>query len=187
MFSNSLNRILNKIIKQPEWEAYREYSQVVKCWHKVVNQQALKNSKPLYIERNVLNVATSSAVWAQELALQRYSLLKRLNSRIDFTIKDIRFSPARWHNKPPSEKIEIPLQEVNLSKLRANQNQEQKDQNINADLAIRKWLQNKQQNAPQLATCPQCQSLTPPSELNRWQVCRYCIAQKWHDEYRPPN
>ena len=189
MFSNSLDRILKKVIQQPEWETYREYYQIVKCWHQVVNQQALKNSKPLYIEREILNVATSSAVWAQELALQRYGLLKRLNSRLDFTVKDIRFSPARWYNKSQSETVEIPLKEVNLAKLRVekNQNEAQKTQDTSAELAVKNWIKNKQQNSQQLVTCPQCQSLTPQLELTRWQVCRYCVAQKWHSEYRPPN
>ncbi|MGV2390306.1 MAG UNVERIFIED_CONTAM: DUF721 domain-containing protein [Microcystis novacekii LVE1205-3] len=41
--------------------------------------------------RGVLSVATSSAALAQELSLQRYSLLKRLNSQLETPLSNIRF------------------------------------------------------------------------------------------------
>lgn len=187
MFFNPLERILKKVTQQPEWETYREYYQISKCWHQVVNQKVSQNTKPLYIDRKTLYVATSSAVWAQELALQRYSLIKKLNSRLDFTLKDIRFSAARWHNKQQSEIVEIPLKEVNLTKLRKEkpENLTAEANNSDAKIAVKNWLQNMQKESQKLENCPQCQSLTPQSELKRWQVCRYCIAQKWHEEYRP--
>ena len=47
------------------------------------------------------------------------------------------------------------------------------------------WLDKVKKSSQELSHCPQCQTLTPPDELARWQVCRYCIAQKWHSEYRP--
>ncbi|VEP18642.1 putative RNA-binding protein containing Zn ribbon [Hyella patelloides LEGE 07179] len=190
MFLNPLDRILKRVIQQPEWNKYREYYQVVKCWHQVVNQQALKNTKPLHIDRETLYVATSSAVWAQELALQRYALLKKLNYRLDCTLKDIRFSPAKWHNKPKKEVIEVPLKEINLKKLREEKlvnKVKQTENKIDANTAIHSWLENIKQSSQKLNTCPQCQSLTPQAELTRWQVCRHCIAQKWNNEYRPPN
>jgi predicted nucleic acid-binding Zn ribbon protein len=181
MFLNPLERILDRFIQQPEWQKYREYIQIIECWQQVVDRQVFQNAKPLYQEREILYVATSSAVWAQELALQRYSLVKKLNSRLNFTIKDIRFSPASWHQKSKQEIVEIPLQEVSKQK-----SQTETESNIDANMAIESWLNNIPQKSPNLVNCPQCQSLTPQAELTRWQVCRYCIAQKWHHEYRPP-
>ena len=190
MFLNPLDRILKQVIQQPEWSKYREHCQMMECWQQVVNQKILKNTRPLHIDRQTLYVATSSAVWAQELALQRYSLIKKLNSRLDFTIKDIRFSPARWQNQQKPEIIELPLQEVNLKRLRAEKEKKEpakNDTNLDANTTIKKWLENIKKNSQNLATCPQCKSLTPQAELTRWQVCRHCIAQKWNSEYRPPN
>ena len=189
MFLNPLDRILKQVIQQPEWDKYREYYQIVNCWQQVVNRQVFKHTRPLYVDRQTLYVATSSAVWAQELALQRYSLIKKLNTRLDFTIKDIRFSPARWENKQKQEVIEVPLQEVNLNKLRVEKSQnnlEETENKTDANIAIQSWLENIKKSSQNLATCPQCQSLTPQAEFKRWQMCRYCIAQKWNNEYRPP-
>jgi predicted nucleic acid-binding Zn ribbon protein len=30
--------------------------------------------------------------------------------------------------------------------------------------------------------CPQCAACTPQWELNRWSVCRFCIADRWRSE-----
>ena len=189
MFLNPLDRILKRVIQQPEWDKYREYYQITNCWQQIVNQQVSKHTRPLYVDRQTLYVATSSAVWAQELALQRYSLIKKLNTRLDFTLKDIRFSPARWQNKQKQEIIEVPLEEVNLKQLRVEKerkNTEQTETKTDANTAIQSWLENIKKSSQNLATCPQCQSLTSQAELTRWQMCRYCIAQKWNNEYRPP-
>lgn len=189
MFLNPLDRILKRVIQQPEWDKYREYYQIVNCWQQVVNKQVFKHTRPLYVDRQTLYVATSSAVWAQELALQRYSLIKKLNARLDFTIKDIRFSPARWENKPKKEVIEVPLQEVDLKKLRAEKarkNLEQTETKTDANTAIQSWLENIKKSSQNSATCPQCQSVTFQTEIERWQMCRYCIARQWNNEYRPP-
>lgn len=189
MFFNSLDRILGRVIQQPEWDNYRAYYQVIECWHQVVNQQASKNTRPLGIERATLFVATSSAVWAQELALQRYSLMKKLNSRLDYKLKDIRFSSARWQNKAKTKIVEVPLQEVNLKKIGSQKiaNEKEIKPKIDANDAIQNWLKNIEQRSQTCVPCPQCQSLTPQAELKRWQICRHCIAQKWHNEYRPPS
>jgi predicted nucleic acid-binding Zn ribbon protein len=181
MFLNPLESIFNQVIQQPEWQKYREYIQIIECWQQVVNQQVFHNTKPLYQEREILYVATSSAVWAQELALQRYSLVKKLNSRLNFKIKDIRFSPASWYQKPKQKIVEILLQEVSKQKTKT-----ETESNISANTAVASWLNKIPKKSPNLVNCPQCQSLTPQAELTRWQVCRYCIAQKWHNEYRPP-
>ncbi len=194
MFSNSLDRILKRLVNQPEWDQYRAYLQINQYWQQVVNKKASENTRPLGLERGILQVATSSAVWAQEMTLQRYSLVKKLNKRFEFTLKDIRFSPARWQQvQQRSLKhqtlSEFPLQEINLQKLIVQKQKEQEQQEEatppNLQSTMSNWLKTVQKSAQDLTACPQCQTLTPPDELARWQVCRYCIAQKWHSEYRP--
>ena len=193
MFFNSLDRILKQVVNQPEWDQYRAYLEINKCWRQVVNKKASENTRPLGLERGVLQVATSSAVWAQEMTLQRYSLVKKLNKRLDFTLKDIRFSPARWQQNnqrslSSEEPSEFPLQEINLQKLIAERQQVQEEQELappDLQSTMSTWLDTVKKSSQELSPCPQCQTLTPPDELARWQVCRYCIAQKWHNEYKP--
>ena len=188
MFLNPLDRILKQVTQQPEWSRYREYQQIKKCWQQVVNNKTFINTRPFGVERNTLYVATSSAVWAQELSLQRYSLIKKINSRIDFTLKDIRFSPAKWHDRQQQnnqDNVELSLQEFKPHIPKAERSQMVKNPS-DANAAIHNWLQNLQNKSQDLVRCPQCQSITTQAELSRWQVCRHCIAQKWHEEYRPP-
>lgn len=96
MFFSSLEQTLAEITNQPGWEKYQQYRQLLKCWQKIVSKEIGQQTRPLYVNRQVLMVATSSSVWAQELTLQRYSLLKQLNTQLAFSLKDIRFSPSQW-------------------------------------------------------------------------------------------
>lgn len=96
MFFTSLEQTLAKLTHQPSWEQYQQYRELLNCWQQIVSKEINKQTRPLYIDRNVLGVATSSSVWAQELTLQRYTLLKKLNSQLTFSLKDIRFSPSQW-------------------------------------------------------------------------------------------
>ena len=82
MSFDSLSRILITIENQPGWEAQRQFRQVLRVWHEVVEEKYLPHSRPLYISRQVLWVATSSSVWAQNLTLKRYGLLKKLNGKL---------------------------------------------------------------------------------------------------------
>ncbi len=84
MHFNSVEQILTQLEQQPGWEKFREYRQLLKYWDNTVNQQIGEHTRPLYITRQVLWVATSSAARAQELSFQRYSLLKRLNKQLTF-------------------------------------------------------------------------------------------------------
>ncbi|MFM8297551.1 MAG: DUF721 domain-containing protein, partial [Microcystis aeruginosa] len=96
MSLHSLAKILAAITQQAGWEEYRHYEQVLQLWPKIINSRLLEQTRPFSLKRGVLSVATSSAALAQELSLQRYSLLKRLNSQLETPLGDIRFSAARW-------------------------------------------------------------------------------------------
>jgi predicted nucleic acid-binding Zn ribbon protein len=41
---------------------------------------------------------------------------------------------------------------------------------------IDRWRSNLDQHAPHLQHCPHCQCLTPPAELDRWQMCALCAT-----------
>ena len=188
---HSLDKILSKITQQPEWQEYQQYQQLLKCWRQVINRKISQNTRPLYFSKKILGIATSSAVWAQELTLQRYSLLKNLNKHLNFDVKDIRFTPARWDH------IINQHNQVNLSKKLNNKGNiavysaktAESDPNIStpetAHESLQNWLEKVKMRSQILSLCPQCHSPTPQKELERWHLCCHCMAQEKHLEYRP--
>ncbi|MFN6236622.1 DUF721 domain-containing protein, partial [Microcystis sp.] len=114
MSLHSLDKILAVITQQAGWEEYRHYDQVLQLWPKIINPRLLEQTRPFSLSCGVLSVATSSAALAQELSLQRYSLLKRLNSQLETPLGDIRFSAARWQQDSQL----IPLEAIAPNSLR---------------------------------------------------------------------
>jgi len=203
VFFNSVEQILAKIVQQPGWEKYREYLQLLECWQKTVNQNTAKHTRPLHLTRQVLWVATSSAARAQELSFQRYALVKKLNSQLPFTIKDIHFSSSQWHQKVNHASSETTLftakktleSKISLNSPQpldelVNNNPEALKESLSspteAQAAAQHWLKVNQQRADSCLPCPDCASSTPSAEIERWGLCYHCIAKKWSTEYRPP-
>jgi predicted nucleic acid-binding Zn ribbon protein len=217
---DSVEQILSQLETQPGWEKLREYRQLLKCWSRVVNQQVALHTRPLCINRQILYVATSSSARAQELAFQRYTLLKRLNQQSDLAaeIKDIRFSSSQWHQESHS-----PLHQANLDIFTISDHQRRGKANLQqtgidpdsavalkqanetakagnlennvsqalppseqAKKAAQSWLNSVEQKLITTPTCSKCNSVTSQAELNRWNSCHHCAAQKWSEEYRPP-
>jgi predicted nucleic acid-binding Zn ribbon protein len=200
---NSVEQILAQLERQPGWSKFRDYRQLLKCWHNTVSKNTAQHTRPLYITRQVLRVATNSASRAQELSLSRYTLLKRLNQQLPFTLKDIRFSSLEWHQtnyQPETRKILFNLSQQQSSKPKNNLIDSnilpQRLENISGKLspqekaktAAKRCLDNIQQNQNSTSSlsCPNCGVLTPIGEIERWNLCYLCIAQKWSKEYRPP-
>ena len=203
MFFHSLDQILTKLEQQPEWEKYREYRQLLTCWNQTVSPNIAENTRPLYISRQVLWVATSSAARAQELSFQRYTLLKKLNHQLPYTLKDIRFSSSQWHQKTQSENIQPTLfnlsnkqkAKINHRNFRVVDDEIKKKREKSAQIsssptearaAAERWLKNIKQNQSSYISCPNCHSPTPKGEIERWNLCYLCVAQKWSHEYCPP-
>jgi predicted nucleic acid-binding Zn ribbon protein len=197
---NSVEQILTQLENQPGWEKFRAYRQLLQCWDRVVNQQIAQYTRPLYINRQILYVATSSAARAQELSFQRYTLLKRLNQQLTTEIKDLHFSSSQWHQKTyPHEtqtlftisdrhKTIIPR---DLGATLKQDNQEAKTDNClsaqdRAKNAAQRWLRTIEQRSNVTLACPKCNSLVSQAELSRWNLCHHCVAQKWSAEYCPP-
>ena len=195
---NSLDRILEKLEQQPGWEQYQQYRCLLKCWHAVVDSKIAENARPLYVARKILWVATSSSTWAQEISLRRYNLLKKLNTQLPFELVDLRCSPAGWHKQTVTpanflsteqqqhpSKVAIdpitssPSTDNNLQKLNSEQKQSQQ-----LTASFQRWAQTIQARSHNLPLCPQCHSPTPNGELQRWDVCYYCTAQKWSQNPR---
>ena len=204
MHFNSVEQIITRLEQQPGWEKFRAYRQLLKCWEQTVSQKIARHTRPLYINRQILYVATSSAARAQELTFQRYTLCKRLNQQLPFELKDLRFSDSQWHQTAdgaddnPSEQpiiftISDRLAEKSLHRQSAlgrtgtsdpteNSAQTTKDR---AKEAARRWLINLEQRSATASYCPICNSAAPTEELKRWNCCHHCIANKWSQEYSP--
>lgn len=201
---NSVEQVLKQLEKQPGWEKFRDYRQLLKTWDKTINKNTAKYTRPLHISRQVLWVAVSSASRAQELSFQRYTLLKRLNKELPFVLKDIRFSSSGWHQtsyEKQDEAIIFTLSQEHRSYKSKNnlrnlpigdreiENVEGKNlPQAKAKAAAERWLktiEQSHQNSP-LLLCSRCNSPTPSGELERWNLCYLCIAQKWSKKYRPP-
>ena len=204
MHFNSVEQVIAQLEKQPGWEKFRDYRQLLKAWNKVVNKNTVNHTRPLHISRQVLWVATNSASRAQELSFQRYTLLKRLNKQLPFTLKDIRFSSSGWHqttHKKETNKIIFTIarqqksakSKNNLTNLSIGDRELENDRAkiapaVKAKIAARRWLNAIDRNSQKssLLSCPTCDSITPTAELERWNSCYLCVAQKWSKEYRPP-
>ena len=192
---NSLDRILEKLEQQLGWEQYQQYRCLLQGWQAVVDRKIAENSRPLYVAREILWVATSSSTWAQELSLRRYNLLKKLNTQLPFQLVDLRCSPAWWHQETltsanslsqdrqqhPS-KVEFDLTtspSINNNLQKSNSDCQQSQQ---LTASFQRWAQTMQGRSRNLPLCPQCHSPTPNGELQRWDVCYYCAAQKWSEK-----
>lgn len=203
MYFNSLEQILNQLEQQPGWEKFCEYRQLLKCWQNTVSSNTAQHTRPLYIERQILWVATSSAARAQELSFQRYSLLKKLDQQLPFALKDIRFSSSNWHqatelnftqqtlfkiSNQQKSKINLSNSQVGKKKLENNPGKllQVTSPSKKAKAAAERLLHTIKQNSTAFIACPNCNSPTPIKEIERWSLCYHCVAQKWSQEYRPP-
>jgi predicted nucleic acid-binding Zn ribbon protein len=206
VYFTSIEQVLTQLENQPGWEKLREHRRLLKCWERVVNQQIAQSTRPLYINRQILYVATSSAARAQELSFQRYTLLKRLNQQLTTELKDIHFSSSQWYQnqrdqsdrqetqaslltisdrqktKIPSD-LSVALKQENQGAKKDNYRNHQSPQD-RAKNAAQRWLRSIEQSTT--LTCPKCNSSVTQAELSKWNLCYHCVAQKWSAEFCPP-
>ena len=170
----------------------RAYRQLLKCWHNTVNHKTAQHTRPLYVSRQVFWIATSSAARAQELSFQRYALLKRLNQQLPIPLKDLRFTTSGWEQEIlPQEQLTslFKISSSNKSTITATADQTVVTGSSAADAAkkaAQNYLKTLTQSNSAQSNCPSCNAFTSKGELERWNLCYHCIAQKWSQEYRPP-
>jgi predicted nucleic acid-binding Zn ribbon protein len=182
-----IEKLLQNLIQQPAWQNYRQFCSVVDCWQKTVGEKISKNSCPIGISRGVLWIATPNSVWAQTLTMQRYVLLKKINSQLSEPLTDLRFSSAQWHknlnfdrntisNNGSANKQKHPSQiEVDLDRVKP---EETPLENTPKE-AFQRWAKINKMRSQNLPLCPHCNCPTPPGEIYRWNCCYLCVAQKW--------
>ena len=192
MSFDALKKVLIAVENQPGWEAQRHFRRVREIWYEVVEKKYIPHTRPIYISRQVLWVATSSSVWSQNLTLKRYGLLKKLNGRLVDSLEDLRFSPAQWHeNRLPQKTTVSTSTNITKSSKVSTGNAEliiEKNCDLNLDLQNRNsdpqiaWQSLKtslRQSSQTFPHCPQCDSPTPPKELQNWGICALCATHQW--------
>jgi len=180
MSFQNINLILKKVIDQPSWELQKQYFHILKLWPNIVSGKIAKNSRPHHLTPEVLWIAVSSSVWSQELSLQRYSLLKKLNPHLDITLTDLRFSVAFWYQNSSTM-----AENQQNSPLTSHPSVIKVDRAIFQEIpqgktpleALETWQQSLTIRSQNLPLCPHCQQATPQGELDRWQKCYLCFIK----------
>lgn len=172
----SLEQILAAIAKQPGWEEQELYQQAFKSWSLVVTPLEAANSHPLYISRQVLWIATSSAVWAGHLTLKRLFLLKKLNSYlVKEQLSDLRFKHTAWpvvsQTSYASESSPHPSL-LPIKDLKSLIDDIPKTTEVMN--SFERWAKIRAIRYQDLPLCPRCQAPTPNGEIQRWGVCGCC-------------
>jgi predicted nucleic acid-binding Zn ribbon protein len=97
-----VNTVLGKF-RKAQWKQQREFGKLQHAWSEVVGPTVAAQTQPTQITaQQVLLVATSSAVWAQNLAFERQRLLIKLNDLLNQPLTDIRFSTSQWRSRRSS-------------------------------------------------------------------------------------
>jgi len=179
MSFKSVNDILGILEKQAKWQE-QPFQQLLKCWAEVIGPVAAGHTRPLSIQRDVLWVATSSAAWSQNLTFGRAALLLKLNKKLPTPLVDIRFSTAGWQHSSVERKQQqtiLPHDHPSYVGDRIISPETTPSiQDVNA--AFGHWAKIMQARSHGLPLCPQCESPTPPGELQRWAVCSVCATKQ---------
>ncbi|MBW4559733.1 MAG: DUF721 domain-containing protein [Mojavia pulchra JT2-VF2] len=186
MSFKSVNDILGVLEKQAKWQE-QPFQCLLQCWAEVVGVVVAAHTRPLSIQRDVLRVATSSAAWAQNLTFKRQTLILKLNEKLPTPLGDIRFSTAGWQSPPEERKQQpsiLPHEHPSYLGDASSSPQNVTPPEMNAKAAFGRWAKAKQVRSHGLPLCPQCESPTPPGELQRWRVCSFCAAKELSSSFQ---
>jgi predicted nucleic acid-binding Zn ribbon protein len=176
MTFEGLNAVLRQL-KKTHWRDQQALEQLLAIWPELVGPEVAAQTRPITLStQDILQVATSSGAWAQNLAFERVRLLGKVRASWNPAVKDIHFSPQRWHRPQVTQSLvlELDLQTAQRSK----KVQRKALASKTAQQAFSDWAKSVRQNADQHATrCPICQCPTPAAELNRWGRCALCTSR----------
>jgi len=180
----SLNHILSKLEQQAQWEGPRQFQRLLQFWPQIVGPTVAQQTRPYSISRDVLYVATSGSVWAQELKFKRRFILKKLNAQLTIQLVDIRFSTAHWERNQGTNEVseQSPSWQEHPSHLVATVPLSPIEPTTAIEdphSAYQHWVKLVQTRSQQLPLCPKCQCPTPRGELQRWGICCLCAAKHW--------
>lgn len=183
MSFESLNRVLGSLRNQEGWQEQVQFQHLLQCWPEAVGPLVKAQTRPIGLtKQRVLRVATSSSVWAQNLAFERHRILEKLNTRLLKPLVDIRFSTGQWQGS--SLRQASGLEQVwrnHPSQLPSGHDDAtfKPEVTSGSQTAFTRWASQVQARSRCLPLCPKCDCPTPPGELQRWSVCALCAAKQW--------
>ena len=190
----SLNHVLNRLRSQVFTPEQQQFQTLCDCWGEVVGNTAAQYTRPIAIHRGVLQVATASSTWSQDLTLRRMQILHKLNQRLMSPLQDIRFATGQWREKQhPDRQVatDSPLDEIeqlweqhpSRISIGSRINHSLKLNSPGSASAVntfQQWAETLKERSQHLPICPQCNCPTPVGELERWSVCGLCALKDWH-------
>ena len=181
MSFDAIRQVLNALEQQDGWQTLRQLQQVRLYWPIMVGTAVAHHTRPHAIQRQVLQVATASPAWAQNLMYERSRILAKLNERFPNILTDIRFSTAYWNyegDQPPELEYDR-IWNQHPSRIKAEDATHAASAPQTPEAAFRGWARQMQMRSQQLPLCPHCHCPAPPGELERWSVCSLCAAKAW--------
>ncbi len=176
MTFEGLKAVLTQL-KKTHWKDQQAIDRLLRLWPEIVGPEVAAQTRPVSLSaQGVLQVSTSSGVWAQNLAFERIRLLAKVRAAWNPAVKDIYFSPRQWHRRPIPHlrSLETDLSAIRRTGVIHQIPTDPKD----AREAFANWAKSVRQNASQHATrCPICECLTPAAELSRWGRCALCTSR----------
>lgn len=184
-----IRSILRSLNKGEAWQQQQEFDRLVKYWSEVVGSVVSQHTRPLEFRDGRLLVATSNALWAQQLRFECPRILAKLNGQLAQPIQEIRFSPARWHQSP------LPATELsNSAQLQHPSRRSPRGENDptidppvkfrndsavaqTSQAAFQQWADRIRSRSQGWPLCPQCFCPTPLGELQHWSVCALCTVK----------
>lgn len=182
----SLDRLLSNLAGLPIAQKIKDHQQLLNAWVMAVNPAIAQQTRPIAIDRDILQVATASAVLAQDLTFKRRQILAKLNPQLTTPIRDIRFSAQQWQiEKTSNGRSTLSEPEILWQEHPSRVNppiQPISDQNpptVDPQEAFKGWATRIQARSQTWPLCPQCHCPTPQGELDRWQICGICATKTW--------
>ncbi|HTL89332.1 MAG TPA: DciA family protein [Leptolyngbya sp.] len=174
-----LQSILGGIEPHYQSSDRQQLTRILEIWTELVNDTIAPHTQPISIQRNILEIATSSPGWTQTLVFERQTILRKIRDRLSIDLSDIRFSTVQWRPEQTEIAAESDLWENHPSRL-PNSAQSSETQLAlfgNPETAFDRWSAIVQRRTQDFPLCPDCNCPTPPGELQRWSVCAICAAK----------
>jgi predicted nucleic acid-binding Zn ribbon protein len=166
-----VGQVVLRLQRTPAWQKPQHLLKVLEVWTEVCGSQVAHHAQPQRLTNHVLSVATSSAVWAQELTMQRLQLCQKLLAHHPtLPLKEIRFSPTGWRDKntPLPERAPAPPFAEATTKHFDWPSTDDPQERLRQVEQVLQWRLQKN------PTCPRCRAKAHPASLQRWGYCLEC-------------
>ena len=91
-----LGEVLRERLHALGWEQTLKEQEILTRWDEAVGPQIARRAQPLYVSKHRLTVAVDNPAWAQQLAMLKKDLLRRIRSLLgNDSIEDLFFTSGR--------------------------------------------------------------------------------------------